>query len=66
MGVAVASIQIRRSESVPLIGSKQRTSWKFLGLWRCVRENSMVCDARGGGCEVKSRGVLKARNYHEG
>lgn len=20
----------------------------------------------GGGCEVKSRGVLKARNYHEG
>lgn len=39
------STQIRRSERIPLIGSKQRISWKFLGLWRRVGDNGLGCDA---------------------
>lgn len=48
---------MRRSERMPLIGSKQRISWKFFGLWRRVGDNGLVCDAgeewreRAGGVE---------------
>ena len=45
LSLAGRSTQMRRSERTPLIGSKQRTSWKFFGLWRRVGDNGLLCDA---------------------
>ena len=44
LSLAGRSTQMRRSERTPLVGSKQRTSWKFFGLWRRVGDNGLVWD----------------------
>lgn len=45
LSLAGRSTQTRRNERIPLIGSKQRMSWKFFGLWRRVGDNGFACDA---------------------
>ena len=44
LSLAGRSTQMRRSERTPLVGSKQRTSWKFFGLWRRVGDKGFAWD----------------------
>ena len=47
LSLAGRSTQMRRRERTPLVGSKQRTSWKFFGLWRRVGDNGLAWDVEG-------------------